>query len=125
MSRRAYIYFVLTFVLGALVGAAGTFFYGWQTNHWRHPRHTPHDLVVFLQKQLNLSSDQTQQVSRLIEDWDRRNADLQKQIEPQFEAIRMETRDKIRKLLTPAQLEKYNEILRNYDAYRKSHPRQE
>ena len=37
MSRRAYLYFALTFLLGAIVGGSCVYYYAWSTGHWRRP----------------------------------------------------------------------------------------
>jgi hypothetical protein len=122
MSRRAYLYFILTFVLGLVVGAAGTVFYGWHRGII-HPRRPPDEqhIVSFLQRKLNLSDAQTKQVDQIVRDTDDKFKQLQGQVDPQFDAIRDESRDRIRKVLNAEQLAKFNELVRRMEERRKAH----
>jgi Spy/CpxP family protein refolding chaperone len=45
--------------------------------------------------------------------------DLQKQIEPQFQAIREETRAQIRQVLDPSQAKKFDEFIKQVDERRR------
>lgn len=120
MSRRAYFYFILVFVLGVVVGSAGTVFYGWYSGRWHH-RFDEKRVVHFLRHQLKLSDAQTQQVEQIIQQTEVKFHDLQQQVEPQFEAVRNESRDRIRKVLNPQQLTKFNQLVERFDARRKRH----
>ncbi len=122
MSRRAYFYFIVVFVLGLVVGSAGTVYYGWHTGRWHH-RFDEHRVVSFLHRELKLSDAQTQQVQQIIEQTGTQFRDLQKQVEPQFDAVREESRDRIRKILNPEQLKRFNELVERFDARRKAHHR--
>lgn len=120
MSRRAYLYFVLTFFLGIVVGCAATVFYGWYSGHWHHGFDQKR-VVRFLQRELKLTDTQTQQVEEIMKETAEKYSQLQKQVDPQFEAIREESRDRVRKVLNPDQLAKFNELVRRFDERRRSH----
>jgi Tfp pilus assembly protein PilN len=120
MSRRAYFYFILVFVLGVVVGSAATVFYGWYSGRWHH-RFDEKRVVHFLRRELKLSDTQTQQVDQIIQQTEAKFRDLQQQAEPQFDAVRNESRDRIRKILNPQQLAKFNELVERFDARRKRH----
>jgi Spy/CpxP family protein refolding chaperone len=45
----------------------------------------------------------------------KRFRELRKQSEPQFDAAREESNNRIRQILTPDQLTKFNEMLRRFD----------
>lgn len=120
MRRRAYVYFILTFVLGIIVGAAGVYTYGWYTGHW-HRRFSRHHVVDYLQKELNLSNTQTQQLQQVLQVMNQKESDLHDKIEPQYQAIREQTRDETRKILNPQQLNKFNAMVKRWDAMRKKH----
>jgi hypothetical protein len=123
MSRRAYIYFILTFFLGLVVGSAGAVFYGWHTGVI-HPRHPDEKSIVqFLQRRLDLSQAQTQQVEQILRETDEKFRQLQRQVDPQFDAIRVESREQIRKVLNPDQLTKFDEMVKRMDARRKARRR--
>jgi hypothetical protein len=121
MSRRAYLYFILTFVLGLVVGAAGTIIYGWRSGIIR-PRHPDEQHIVrFLQRRLDLSDAQAQQVGQIVHESDDKFRQLQRQVDPQFDAIRAESQDRIRKILNPQQLGKFNELVQRMQERRKAH----
>jgi Tfp pilus assembly protein PilN len=122
VSRRAYFYFILVFVLGVVVGSAGTVFYGWYSGRWHH-RFDEKRVVHFLKRELKLSDAQTQQVEQIMQQTDGKFRDLQQQVEPQFEAIRNESRDRIRKILNPQQLAKFNQLVQRFEARHKEHRR--
>ena len=112
--RRAYLYFALTFLLGIIVGGAGMFFYGWYGGHWhRHPRKEV--IVRRLTHDLNLSEAQVQQLGPIVDDSMKKYSALQVQVDPQFRAIREESRKQIRQILTPEQATKFDELVRRMD----------
>ncbi|TAM82656.1 MAG: periplasmic heavy metal sensor [Acidobacteria bacterium] len=123
MKRRAYVYFTLIFVLGIVIGAAGMYSYGWYTGHW-HRGFSRRQVIDYLQKELDLSQSQTQQLRQIIRNMDQKESELRDQIAPQFQAIREETRAETRKILNAQQLEKFNEMVKRWDANRKKAVRQ-
>jgi hypothetical protein len=118
MTRRAYLYFALIFLFGIIVGAAGMYYYAWHTGHWRRSFDRER-AVAHLRHDLGLSDAQLNQVRQILDDSDKRYTDLQKQVEPQFHALHEQTRDRIRQILSPEQLGKFNEIVRRNDEARK------
>ncbi len=120
MKRRAYVYFALTFVLGLVIGATGMYSYGWYTGRWHH-RFSRHHVVDYLQHELSLSQDQAQQLQQIMAATDKQESELHDQIEPQFQAIRDEARAETRKLLNAQQLQKFNAMVKRWDAKRKKH----
>ncbi len=123
-SKRAYLYFILTFVLGLIVGGTATVFFGWHSG-WIHPRRPDEKRIVrFLTRELSLNDAQAQQVDEILKDTDQKNKQLQRQIQPQYDAIRADGRDRIRKILNPDQLTKFNQLVERIDARRKAHRQQ-
>jgi Spy/CpxP family protein refolding chaperone len=118
MSRRAYLYFAFTFLLGAILGASGVFFYAWNTGHW-HRGPNRERVVRRLKNELNLSPMQVQQLRQIMDDEGRRFENLQKQAEPQYQAIREETGNRIRQILSPEQTAKFNDMVRRWDERRR------
>ncbi len=118
MTRRAYLYFILTFILGVLVGAAGTYFYAWHSGHWHRPFSRAR-VVQHLRHDLNLSDTQTQQVDQILADSGKKFQEIQKSMDPQFQALREDTRNRIRQILTPEQVTKFDEIVRRIDEMHK------
>jgi TPP-dependent 2-oxoacid decarboxylase len=120
MKRRAYVYFVLTFVLGIIVGAAGVYCYGWYTGHW-HRRFSRHRVVEYLRRELDLSQTQTQQLQQILQEMNKKESELHDKVEPQFQEIREEARNETRKILNAQQLEKFNAMVKRWDARREKH----
>jgi len=117
MNRRAYIYFVLTFLLGTVVGGAGTFFYAWNSGQW-HRHFDKQHMIHHLKRELNLSDTQVQQVGQIMDDSMKKYHALRKQVGPQFAAIREEGRSRIRQILTPEQIPKFDKIVRRFEEER-------
>jgi len=114
MTRRAYLYFIVTFLLGVIVGGAGVLFYGWYGGHW-HRGFEKRRVVQRLTRELNLSDAQVKQLDQIMDDSMKRFEDLRKQFEPQFDAAREESNNRIRQILTPEQLTKFNDMLRRFE----------
>jgi len=117
MTRRAYLYFILTFLLGIIVGGAAVLFYAWNTGHW-HRQFDRQRLVRRLTRQLNLNDVQVQQLNQIMDDTAKKMADLRKQMDPEFDAVRKESQDRVRQILTPEQLNKFNEMVRRFEERR-------
>jgi Spy/CpxP family protein refolding chaperone len=114
MTRRAYLYFIITFLLGIVVGGAGVLFYGWYGGHW-HRGFEKQRIVQRLTRELNLTDAQVKQLDQIVDDSMKRFAELRKQFEPQFDAAREESNNRIRQILTPEQLTKFNEMVRRFE----------
>jgi hypothetical protein len=120
MTRRAYLYFAVTFVLGGVVGGCGMFFYAWYSGHW-HREFDRQRVVRHLTREVHLSDSQVRQVDQILADTAKSYSELHKQVDPQFDTIRAQTRDRIRQILTPEQVVKFNEMVRQADERRRQH----
>jgi hypothetical protein len=114
MSRRAYLYFALTFLLGAIVGGASVYYYTWSTGHWHRPFNRK-TFVSRLKGQLNLSDTQVLQLEQILDGSTKKVADAQQQADSQLNAIRQETRGRIRQILSEEQIRKFDELVRRWD----------
>lgn len=123
MKRQAYVYFVLIFVLGIVIGAAGMYSYAWYSGHWHHG-FSRHRVIDYLQKELDLSQSQTEQLQQILHSMDQKESEVRDQVAPQFQAIREEARAETRKILNAHQLDKFNEMVKRWDAKRKRSARQ-
>jgi Spy/CpxP family protein refolding chaperone len=120
MTRRVYFYFVVTFVLGAVLGGVGVYYFLWYNG--RLLRHDGFDInraVAHIKKDLDLSDAQAQQVKQILIESTLKMGDLQNQFTPQFEAIHQETRARIRQVLNPDQVKKFDEFVRAIDERRR------
>jgi Spy/CpxP family protein refolding chaperone len=122
MTRRVYIYFIVTFLLGIIVGGAGMCFYGWHWGHWPgHPERR--GLVAFLARELKLSTAQATQLDQIMAESRQKYDAVRERVEPEFDAIRKDTDNRIRQILTPEQLAKFNDMVRHFEEHRKERPR--
>jgi len=121
MTRRAYLYFAVTFVLGVVVGGCGVFFYAWYSGHW-HRQFERQRVVRRLTRELRLSDTQVHQLDQILADTAKSYSELHKQVDPQFDAIRGQARDRIRQILAPEQVARFNEMVRQADERRRQHP---
>lgn len=117
MKRRFYVYFALIFLLGIVIGAAGMYSYAWYTGHW-HRKFSRHRVVDYLHKELSLSQSQTQQLQQIVDNMEKKESELRDQVSPQFQAIREEARNETRKILNSQQVEKFNAMVKRWDARR-------
>ncbi|MGB7591463.1 MAG: hypothetical protein WBO19_09505 [Terriglobia bacterium] len=113
MSRRAYLYFALTFLLGAIVGGACVYYYAWSTGHWHRPFNR-RSFISRLKAELNLSDTQVPQLEEIIDGSTKKFESAQQQADSQLDAIRQETRDRIRQILSPEQSQKVVELVRRW-----------
>lgn len=114
MSRRIYVYFVLTFILGIIAGGAGVYYYAVRAGLWRIAMDAPH-VVARMKQDLNLDDSQVQKISAILEDYFRKRKDLDRQHAPEYDALRQQTRAQVRLVLNTDQLAKFNEHVRRTD----------
>ena len=118
MSRRAYLYFVITFLLGITAGGAGFYYYGLQSRHWHHESDQQR-IVQRMNADLNLDDSQTQKLSSILDDYFKKKKELEQKHQPEFDTLRLQTRDQIRQVLNPDQLAKFNDHVRKVDEHMK------
>lgn len=120
MTRRVYLYFIATFLLGIILGGAGAYYYLWYNGRLqRRDGFNKERAVAHLQKVLNLSASQVQQINLIFDDSVKKIDDLQKQLEPQLQEIHAETRARIRQVLSAEQARKFDDYLKQIDERRK------
>jgi len=125
-SVKAHSALILTvvFVLGILAGVGGTLVVSpWVHHHQAQKHHDPRQdrqrFVQYMQKLLDMTPQQTTQFSAILQETTDRWDALHRQVEPQFEAIRQQQRNKVRAMLNPQQVQKFNEFVARFDAHRK------
>ena len=118
MSRRAYLYFALTFLLGAIIGGACVYYYGWSTGHWHRPFNR-RSFISRLKSELDLSDKQVQELEQIVDDSTGKVQSAQRQADSLLNAVREETRGRIRQILSPEQNQKFDELTRRWDERRK------
>jgi hypothetical protein len=118
ITRRAYLYFVLTFVLGIVVGGGGLFFYALETGAWHRP-YSRERVVKGLIRDVGLSPAQTTQLQIILEESGKQRHIVEDQMNRQFDELREQARNRIRQMLNPEQLIKFNEIAHRHDEERR------
>jgi len=118
MSRRAYLYFALTFLLGVIVGGASVYYYAWSTGHFRGPFNRQ-SFVQRVKGELNLSDTQVPQLQQILDGSTSKFSSSQQQCDARLNSIRQETRNQIRQILNPEQSQKFDELVRRWDERRK------
>ena len=114
----------IAFVLGILFGVlfsarcADLGFHGpWDNN----PGKFHHRLMEQFTSKLHLKADQQGKVSAILEDSRAKIGALRQEVHPKFEAIRESAKAEIRKLLTPEQQEKFDQMSARMKAHLEKH----
>jgi len=122
MTRRVYLYFVVTIILGAVLGGVGVYYFLWYTGRIQHPHgFNKERAIAHLKKELGLSDAQTQEISRIFDDTAQKMQEIQKQLDQPIQALHQETRARIRQVLNPDQAKKFDEFVRSIDERHRRH----
>lgn len=120
-NRKAVLLVFVLFVLGIALGSLGTYVVTTrvlaarpQTTLARNPGH-----MAMFTRDLNLNADQQNQIQAILNDSRARYAELHEKLDPEYEQVRHEGRVRIRQVLTPEQLPKFEELLRQMDQDRR------
>lgn len=119
MTRRIYIYFVLTLLLGIFIGGSAVMFFEWHAGIWPRRRSGPERFIQNLTRDLNLTPDQVEKIKVILDESNQKFRDFRRQLRPQFDELRKEGRGRIRQVLTPEQVTKFDEIMSRLDARRR------
>lgn len=120
LQRKAGVLVAVVFLLGAIFGGVGVHYWEVRTNGSHtisgYPKHS--EILKQLTSQVGLSIEQEKQVGAVVDDIRARMHAVTQQQKPQMDAIRAEGRQRIRALLTPDQLPKYEKFIQELDADR-------
>jgi Spy/CpxP family protein refolding chaperone len=114
---------ILTFLMGSASGAITAYFYMNQTSAagtTRINRSRSWDSAEELAKALQLDGEQQEQLQAILKHSRNRYRTLSRQFRPQNDAIRKEMNDSIRRILTPDQQVRFDEIMQEIRSRRKS-----
>ena len=122
-SRKAAIWVVVVFLLGAIAG--GMFGYGYAHRSVSaasapipEPEHRA-KRVRQLTEELGLTSDQAKHLDAILLQYHGQAKAIHEQAEARMGQLRLQGRDEIRAILTPEQKPKFEEFLRRRDEERK------
>jgi len=121
-NRKAVLLVFVLFVLGVALGSVGTYVVTTrvqaarpQATLARNPGHT----MAMFTRDLNLNPDQQNQIQAILNDTRARYAELHQKLDPEYEQVRHEGRERIRQVLTPEQRPKFEDLLRQIDEDRR------
>jgi Spy/CpxP family protein refolding chaperone len=112
---------LVLFILGIALGSVGTYMVTTrvlaarpQAGLARSPGH-----MAMFTRDLNLNPDQQTQIQAIMNDTRARYAELHQKLDPEYEQVRHEGRERIRQVLTPEQRPKFEDLLRQIDEDRR------
>ena len=119
---QAAILVVVVFLLGALLGGIGTHVWGERMRGGvRMPGTLPprNQVISDMTRELQLTPDQQKQLAAIIDDARAQVRALYAPLDSQHEQIRQHGRDRVRAILTPEQLPKFEQFIQRIDEERK------
>ena len=120
-SQKAVLLVSLVFVLGIALGGVGTYMVTTRVHAARPqaPVHNPANTMAMFTRDLNLNPDQQKQIEAILSDTRAHYAALHDKLDPEYEQVRHEGRERIRQLLTPEQRPMFEDLLRRMDEERR------
>jgi len=121
-NRKAFLLVLVLFVLGVALGSVGTYLVTMRVQAARPQAtlaHNPGHTMAMFTRDLNLNSDQQNQIQAILNDTRSRYASLHQKLDPEYEQVRQEGRERIREVLTPVQRPKFEDLLRQIDEDRR------
>ena len=121
-SRKAVLLVLLLFVLGIALGSVGTYLVTTRVQAARPVAtlvHNPAHTMAMYTRDLNLDADQQTQIQAILNDMRAGYAALHEKLDPEYESVRQQGRDRIRQILTPEQRPKFEDLLRQIDEDRR------
>ena len=120
-SRKAFLLVFVLFVLGIGIGSVGTYVVTTEVQAAR-PRpslsHNYAGTLAMFTHGLSLSPDQEKQLESIFNDMRAHYEALHEKLDPEYEQVRHEGRQRIREILTPEQRPKFEDLLRQIDEER-------
>ena len=121
-SRKAALLVFVVFALGIALGSLGTYVVTTRVQAARPHASLAHNYagtVAMFTQGLSLSPDQQKQLEAIFNDMRAHYEALHQKLDPEYEQVRQQGREKIRQILTPEQRPKLEELLRQIDADRR------
>jgi len=115
---KALLVIAVVFLLGAVAGASLSRTVLWSISGKDHHRHPRGSFIEKLQGRLDLSDEQRTQVQAILDESHRQFRGLHKSVKPQFESIRQQMAERIRKELNPDQARKFAAMRAEYEQRR-------
>jgi len=121
-SRKALLLVFVLFVLGIALGSVGTYVVTTRVMAAKPQAtlaHNPAHTMEMFTRDLNLTPDQQGQIQAILNDTRSHYAALHQKLDPEYEEVRQQGRERIRQALTSEQRPKFEELLRQIDEDRR------
>jgi Spy/CpxP family protein refolding chaperone len=121
-NRKAVLLVFVLFALGIALGSVGTYLVTTQVQAARPHASLTHNYagtVAMFTHGLSLSPDQEKQLESIFNDMRGNYAALHEKLDPEYEQVRQQGRDRIRQILTTEQRPKFEDLLRQIDEDRR------
>ena len=121
-NRKAMLMVFVLFVLGVALGSVGTYLVTTRVLAARPQTligHTASEHMAMFTRDLNLTTDQQGQIQAILTDTRAHYASLHEKLDPEYEQVRQQGRERIRAVLTPEQRPKFEDLLRQMDEERR------
>jgi Spy/CpxP family protein refolding chaperone len=121
-NRKAVLLVTVLFALGIALGSVGTYLVTMQVQAARpHAslRQNYAGTVAMFTHGLGLSPDQEKQLEAIFSDMRGHYEALHEKLDPEYEQVRQQGRERVRQILTPEQRPKFEDLLRQIDEDRR------
>jgi Spy/CpxP family protein refolding chaperone len=121
-SRKAFLLVLVLFILGIALGSVGTYVVTTEVQAARPHASLSHNYagtVALFTQGLSLSPDQQKQLESIFNDMRGHYEALHQKLDPEYEQVRQQGRERIRQILTPEQRPKFEDLLRQIDEDRR------
>ena len=121
-NRKAVLLVLVLFALGIALGSVGTYVVTTEVQAARPHASLSHNYagtVALFTQGLSLSSDQEKQLEVIFNDMRDHYDALHAKLDPEYEQVRQQGRERIRQILTSEQRPKFEELLRQIDEDRR------
>jgi len=121
-NRKAVLLVFVLFILGIGLGSVGTYLVTERVQAARPVAtltHNPAHTMAMYTRDLNLNPEQQSQIQAILNDMRAGYAGLHEKLDPEYEQVRQQGRERIRQVLTPEQRPKLEDLLRQIDEDRR------
>ena len=110
---KAWLGVISVFIIGLALGALSMNLY---IRHNRPSQPTRHNPLDDWTMKLSLTPEQRQQIDTIFKESFDQFRQVRKEVDPKFEAIKNQSRERIKSALTPEQLPKFEEMMKQEDS---------
>jgi len=113
------LYVGLIFASGVVLGVFGHSLYAVTTVRSNPPEDLRKKTLAEMQKRMQLSNDQVSKINSIMDETRVRFHEVRERYRPEMDALQKDQRDKVRSVLSPAQLTEYEKMLKEREEHQK------